>query len=80
VLRDTGASLHNGIEPPTRGFSIRVFSEQLFDIYNYIYDLKVIGTLLGTLILRVFMRQIACGHAVSRDFVQPAKDRIGIVG
>ncbi len=23
VLRDTGASLHIGIEPPTRGFSIR---------------------------------------------------------
>ena len=23
VLRDTGASLHNGIEPPTRGFSVR---------------------------------------------------------
>ena len=22
-LRDTGASLHNGIEPPTRGFSVR---------------------------------------------------------
>ena len=24
-LRDTGVSLHNGIEPPTRGFSIRMF-------------------------------------------------------
>jgi hypothetical protein len=25
-LRDTGASLHIGIEPPTRGFSVRVTS------------------------------------------------------
>jgi hypothetical protein len=69
-----------GIEPPTRGFSIRVFSEQLFDIYNYIYDLEVVGTLLGTLIFPVFMLQTVCEHAMSHDFVQLAKDRTGIVG
>jgi len=28
-LRDTGASMHNGIEPPTRGFSILAFCNDL---------------------------------------------------
>jgi len=31
-LRGTGASLHNGIEPPTRGFSIPDVCLQVYDM------------------------------------------------
>jgi len=45
-LRDTGASWHNGIEPPTRGFSIRgvraLIIGQIYYVNPKAYSIQIV--------------------------------------